>query len=151
MKISTNPVRGTYDYAPKQAELREKVRQIIMNSYAKNQNQPIKAWMVPKMQEQLPNRNPKEIAIIVDEIIGTIESGKIPALSQVKKVPIKERGKERIITPIKIDDRITQKVVCDNSLVDSIQRDLIYDNGASTKGKGTNFARNRIYEMMMVL
>ena len=36
MKISTNPVRGTYDYAPKQAELREKVRQIIMNSYAKN-------------------------------------------------------------------------------------------------------------------
>ena len=29
MKISTNPVRGTYDYAPKQAELREKVRQII--------------------------------------------------------------------------------------------------------------------------
>lgn len=84
----------------------------------------------------------------IHEIIGTIESGKIPALSQVKKVPIKERGKERIITPIKIDDRITQKVICDNSLVDSVQRHLIYDNGASTKGKGTNFARNRIYEMM---
>ena len=28
MKINTNPVRGTYDYAPKQAELREEVRQI---------------------------------------------------------------------------------------------------------------------------
>ena len=84
----------------------------------------------------------------IHEIIGTIESGQIPALSKVKKVLIRERGKERIITPIRIDDRITQKVVCDNCLVDSVQRHLIYDNGASTKGKGTNFARNRIYEMM---
>lgn len=84
----------------------------------------------------------------IHEIIGTIESGQIPVLSKVKKVSIRERGKERIITPIRIDDRITQKVVCDNCLVDSVQRHLIYDNGASTKGKGTNFARNRIYEMM---
>ena len=45
----------------------------FMNSYVKNQNQPIKAWLVPKMQEQLPDRNPKEIEIIVDEIIGTIQ------------------------------------------------------------------------------
>lgn len=36
MKMTTNPVRGTYDYAPKQAEFRERVRRIIMNSYKKN-------------------------------------------------------------------------------------------------------------------
>lgn len=36
MKITTNPVRGTYDYAPKQAEFRERVRRIIMNGYMRN-------------------------------------------------------------------------------------------------------------------
>lgn len=36
MKINTNPVRGTYDYAPRQAELREEVRQKILNCYQKN-------------------------------------------------------------------------------------------------------------------
>lgn len=36
MKVNTNPVRGTYDYAPKQAELREVVRQKILNCYQKN-------------------------------------------------------------------------------------------------------------------
>lgn len=36
MKVNTNPVRGTYDYAPKQAELREEVRQIILRSYQNN-------------------------------------------------------------------------------------------------------------------
>lgn len=82
------------------------------------------------------------------KIISTIENGEIPKLSNIKKITIKERGKERNITPIRIGDRITQKVLCDNCLVDSIQRCLIYDNGASTKGKGTAFARNRIYKML---
>jgi len=36
MKINTNPIRGTYDYAPRQAELREEVRQIILRSYQNN-------------------------------------------------------------------------------------------------------------------
>ena len=84
----------------------------------------------------------------VDEIVTTIKDGEIPKLSNVKKVSIRERGKERIITPIRINDRITQKVICDNCLVDSVQRHLIYDNGESTKGKGTDFARNRVYIML---
>ncbi len=80
----------------------------------------------------------------IHSIINTIEDGRIPKLSAVKKVMIYERGKEREITPIRIGDRITQKVICDNSLVESVQHHLIFDNGASTKGKGTNFTRNRI-------
>lgn len=36
MKINTNPIRGTYDYAPKQAELREQVRQTILRCYQNN-------------------------------------------------------------------------------------------------------------------
>lgn len=84
----------------------------------------------------------------VHDTIETIEDGNIPKLSNVKKTLIRERGKERVITPIRINDRMTQKVICDNSMVQSVQRHLIYDNGASTKGKGTNFARNRIYHML---
>lgn len=84
----------------------------------------------------------------IHNTIKTIESGKLPNLPKTQKVIIYERGKERTITPIKIDDRITQKVICDNCLVDSVQRHLIYDNGASTKNKGTNFARKRIYHML---
>lgn len=84
----------------------------------------------------------------VHDTIETIENGKIPKLSKIKKTIIRERGKERVITPIRIDDRITQKVICDYCLVNSVQRHLIYDNGASTKGKGTNFARKRVYYML---
>ncbi len=36
MKVNTNPIRGTYDYAPKQAELRETVRQKILKCYQQN-------------------------------------------------------------------------------------------------------------------
>ena len=36
MSKNTNPVRGTYDYAPKEAELREQVRQIILKCYQNN-------------------------------------------------------------------------------------------------------------------
>lgn len=36
MKVNTNPIRGTYDYAPKQAELREEVRQTILRCYQNN-------------------------------------------------------------------------------------------------------------------
>lgn len=36
MKVNTNPVRGTYDYSPKQAELRESVRQKILKCYQQN-------------------------------------------------------------------------------------------------------------------
>ena len=36
MKVNTNPIRGTYDYAPRDAELRENVRQIILNCYQNN-------------------------------------------------------------------------------------------------------------------
>lgn len=82
----------------------------------------------------------------ITDTINTIKSGKVPKVGHIHQVAIRERGKERIITPIKIDDRITQRVICDNTLVPLIAPKLIYDNGASMKGKGTDFARNRINE-----
>ena len=70
-------------------------------------------------------------------------TGKVPPISSSYKVRIKERGRTRIITPIRIADRMIQRVLCDYALVPMVQRRLIYDNGASMKNKGVQFARKR--------
>lgn len=57
---------------------------------------------------------------------------------------IHERGKVRHIRSIHISERIVQKCLCDEVLVPIITRSLIYDNGASVKGKGISFAMNRL-------
>ena len=80
----------------------------------------------------------------IHEIITIIESGTIPSPNRIVKIVIRERGKERTITPIVYYDRITQRVLCDNALVPCIGHSLIYDNGASTKYKGVDFARKRM-------
>lgn len=80
----------------------------------------------------------------IHEIISIIESGTIPSPKRIVKIIINERGKERNITPIVYYDRITQRVLCDNALVPSIGHSLIYDNGASMKDKGVDFARKRM-------
>ena len=57
---------------------------------------------------------------------------------------INERGKHRHIKSLLIKDRIIQRVLCDEILNPIILPHLIYDNGASVKGKGIDFARNRL-------
>jgi hypothetical protein len=80
----------------------------------------------------------------IDDTIKIIMDNKIPNVKPIHKVKIYERGKKRIITPIDIADRTTQKVLCENVLIPSITPHLIYDNGASMEGKGTEFARKRM-------
>lgn len=82
--------------------------------------------------------------LYITDTINSILQGEIPAVKDIKHIVIYERGKRRVITPIYIGDRITQKVLCDNVLIPSICPHLIFDNGASMKGKGTSFARKRI-------
>lgn len=55
-----------------------------------------------------------------------------------------ERGKLRHIKSVHISERCVQRTLCDESLVPLIERGLIYDNGASMKNKGIDFALNRI-------
>lgn len=55
-----------------------------------------------------------------------------------------ERGKIRHIKSIHISERIVQKCLCDNVLVPILSYPLIYDNGASVKGKGVHFALRRL-------
>lgn len=55
-----------------------------------------------------------------------------------------ERGKKRHITSVHISERVVQKSVCDYGIVPVMEKSLIFDNGASQKGKGTDFARDRL-------
>lgn len=60
-----------------------------------------------------------------------------------QKFIIKERGKTRYITSNTMKDKTVNHVLCDNVLTPSIEPYLIYDNGASQKGKGVSFHRKR--------
>lgn len=57
---------------------------------------------------------------------------------------INERGKLRHIKSLHVSDRVLQKDLCDTNLTPEISKYLIYDNGASRKGKGISFARKRL-------
>lgn len=78
--------------------------------------------------------------------LKSIECGIVPPAASSRKITIRERGHERTITPITIENRIPQRVLCDNSLVPMLGRRLIYDNGASMKNKGVSFSRKRFNE-----
>lgn len=55
-----------------------------------------------------------------------------------------ERGNIRPIAGMIVDDRMVSHALNDTVLVPSIRPHLIYDNGASLKGKGVDFARKRL-------
>ena len=57
---------------------------------------------------------------------------------------LSERGKTRHIKSIHISDRVVQRSLCDNVLTPATEPYLIYDNGASQKGKGVSFTRERL-------
>lgn len=57
---------------------------------------------------------------------------------------INERGKQRKITALGFEDRIVNKCLCDNYLNPLLAKSLIYDSGATIKGKGLSFTKKRI-------
>ncbi|MBQ7503977.1 MAG: Reverse transcriptase (RNA-dependent DNA polymerase), partial [Ruminococcus sp.] len=60
-----------------------------------------------------------------------------------KKFLISERGKTRFITSNTTVDKTVNHVLCDEILTPYLKKYLIYDNGASQKGKGVDFHRRR--------
>lgn len=62
------------------------------------------------------------------------------------KFQIHERGKVRHIQSVHISERVVQKTLCQYALKPIIEPSLIYDNGASLKGKGQDFAVKRFRE-----
>lgn len=57
---------------------------------------------------------------------------------------LNERGKTRVISGEQIHDRTAKRCLCDEELLPLITNYLIYDNGASLKGKGIGFTRDRL-------
>lgn len=77
-------------------------------------------------------------------VVRTYRNGDIIPLANSKKEIIRERGKEREITPIVFSDRVPQRIICDNSLVPLTLQTIIKDNCASLPNKGVDYARKRI-------
>lgn len=61
---------------------------------------------------------------------------------------LKERGKTRWISGEHISDRVVKHVLCDDVLMPVVLPKLIYDNSASIKGRGIDFARRRLLVML---
>ena len=59
---------------------------------------------------------------------------------------ISERGKRRKIQSVHISERTVQKSLCNNALKPALTPKMIYDNSATLKGKGTEFAIDRLKE-----
>ena len=55
---------------------------------------------------------------------------------------LNERGKMRYIHGGRMRDRVVRHALCDGELQEALRPYLIYNNGASQKGKGLTFARN---------
>ena len=63
--------------------------------------------------------------------------------SQGNKFVLRERGKIRYVTNNAMPDKVINHIICDEILTPALERFLIYDNGASQKGKGVSFHRKR--------
>ncbi|MBR6045768.1 MAG: Reverse transcriptase (RNA-dependent DNA polymerase) [Ruminococcus sp.] len=57
---------------------------------------------------------------------------------------LRERGHDRVIKSLHIDDRVVLNSFSNNSLLPVVKPKLIHNNGASIKGKGTEFARRHL-------
>ena len=75
---------------------------------------------------------------IRDELLNrTLQNGPVGEFLQ------NERGRIRPITSRCIKDRIVRHVLCDELLLPAVRKKVIYDNGASLKGRGISFSRKR--------
>lgn len=57
---------------------------------------------------------------------------------------LNERGHNRRIKALGVADRVVQRGLCDEILLPTFRKYLIYDNGASLKNRGIHFSRQRL-------
>lgn len=57
---------------------------------------------------------------------------------------VSERGKQRVVRSNPFSDRVIRRCLCDNVLIPTLRKYIIYDNGASLKGKDISFTRKRL-------
>ena len=75
---------------------------------------------------------------IQDDLLNrTLQNGK------TDEFLLSERGRIRPITSLQTKDRIIRHVLCDEILLPEVRKKIIYDNGASIKGRGISHSRKR--------
>ena len=79
----------------------------------------------------------------VNRTVKVLNSGKY-IQKPFYEFPLFERGKRRHVKSLHISDRVINRAVCDFILNPKLTRYLIYDNGASVKGKGIGHTRSRL-------
>lgn len=70
-------------------------------------------------------------------------NGILDVSQSVRSMVIYERGKRRPVRSVLMDCRVIQGMICDASIGPLIAPSLIYDNPASSVGKGVSFTRKR--------
>lgn len=86
-----------------------------------------------------------EIGRLQSELHDLLTGGRKPyKLSSYSKFLVQERGKTRAITALCMRDRVVKHTLNDLYLIPHIRPHLVYDNGASLKGKGVSFTRSRL-------
>jgi len=79
-----------------------------------------------------------ELTAIQDELLSREYK-----TSKGSEFTLNERGKIRHIHGGRMRDRVVRHALCDNILAPALDPYLIYNNGASQKGKGIDFARRQ--------
>lgn len=82
------------------------------------------------------------------DIIEKVKQNKKITLPPIE-FTINERGKERKIRSIPIQERIVVKNLCNNIIAPLILPSLIYNNYACIKNKGTYFAKEQLKKQLM--
>lgn len=132
--------------AKREAKKREKIKKLDDYNILLNPNTLLESFNECKKNVKWKGSTQKYELNLLSNIYETIEELKNNKLVSKGFVcfTLNERGKERYIQSPHISERVVQKALCNNILIPILSRTLIYDSGASLKGKGTSFTRKRL-------
>lgn len=99
-----------------------------------------KRSMIGSAWKEEPQRFEINLLSELTKLSNEIESRSYQT-SKGTEFTLNERGKIRHIHGGRMRDRVVRHVLCDNELSNALHPYLIYNNGASQKGKGLTFAR----------
>jgi hypothetical protein len=90
-----------------------------------------------------PQRFEMDVLSELTKLQTELESGAYRT-SRGSEFILNERGHIRYIHGGRVRDRVVRHALCDRVLIPAIDKYLIYNNGASQKGKGITFARKML-------
>lgn len=89
-----------------------------------------------------PQKYEQDVMLNLTQLSRSLENHSYTVDPTVEFV-LNERGKTRYIHGNTIKDRIVRHNLCDNIITPGIENLIIYNNGASQKGKGISFSRSQ--------